>query len=55
MSKTFGRPLKTPKLGIRVPVCVKLPIVIATRLRVLATRRGISQSDLITELLLKYE
>jgi hypothetical protein len=53
MKKPFGRPLKTPQLGHRVPVCVKLPTVIADRLRSLAKRREMSQSDIITNLLLK--
>ena len=53
MSKPFGRPLKTPELGPRVPVCVKLPEAVVARLRLLATQRSVSQSDILTELIMR--
>ncbi len=53
MIKPFGRPLKTPELGRRIPVCVKLPESVVARLRLLADRRSVSQSDIITELIMR--
>lgn len=48
-----GRPLKNPELGARVPVCLKLPVKALARLRLLASRRNVSQADIVVNLLMQ--
>lgn len=48
-----GRPPKFPKLGARVPVCVRIPVKTLARLRILASRRNASQADVIINLLMR--
>lgn len=49
----FGRPLKTPELGPRLPFCVRLPLKTLAALRLLAKRRRVSQADVVVDLVSK--
>lgn len=43
----MGRPLKSPVLGRRVPLCVRVPESTVTRIREAAGKRRCSQADVI--------
>lgn len=44
-----GRPIKSPELGIRVALTVRVPRPTIEKLREISTRRFLSQADVIME------